>query len=441
QKLEELKKELRELNDKYKSIIEQDYNHNTIAQQLKHNRPLQIMQKVIELKLDYLLKTICEENIEKAIAQLEVEYKEEITIYTIYQYESLNYWNNIANYVQSRYYQAQDSAILKEAIRQYENSLFRVYKEITRKEFLLMTLEKQELQHIYWKLNAKECTCTYLENILFNYLTGNKFDNENLTHLVTVQITNDQLKKEYQIFEYLEKVKEVLQEIPLKRNYIQRTIQDLLARTNPTNDLKLEATLKLLDASVQTAALITFSQTTYWKKFLYNLERLEKESKIPFRILRILQTTFVSVQLLLQTQGVTPSTYELHKSIITTEQRLQQAHLLNRAHTICKEIETAKRIEHTIINNPRYYRSTDEDYTDQIEHLTPEEKYIYQEIFFRNIEHEDLYEEYRNHIKRKEPKIREISTQYDLNDLKQSNLYYTSTKSGNKPIYISRRNN
>ncbi|CAG8617936.1 9109_t:CDS:2, partial [Racocetra persica] len=102
--------------------------------------------------------------------------------------------------------------------------------------------------------------------------------------------------------------------------------------------------------------------------------RLEKESKIPFRILRILQTTLVSIQLLLQTQEVTPSTYELHESIITTEQRLQQAHLLNRAHTTQEEIRTAEAIEQKIINNSRYYRSTDEDYTDQLEHLTPEGK-------------------------------------------------------------------
>ncbi|CAG8819174.1 36897_t:CDS:2, partial [Racocetra persica] len=158
------------------------------------------------------------------------------------------------------------------------------------------------------------------------------------------------------------------------------------------------ATLKLLDASVQTAALITFSQTTYWKcnhnqkeeillnltdihtyieNFLFNLERLEKDSKILFRIFRILQTTLVSIQLLLQIQGVIPSIYELHESIITTEQKLQQAHLLNRAHAIHEEIETAERIEQTIINNPKYYRSTDKDYTDQLEYLTPEEKYIY----------------------------------------------------------------
>ncbi|CAG8665546.1 11654_t:CDS:1, partial [Racocetra persica] len=74
QKLEELKKELQELNDEYKSIIEQDYkkyNHNTIAQQLKYNQPIQVTKGEIELKLDYLLKTICKENIEKTINQLE----------------------------------------------------------------------------------------------------------------------------------------------------------------------------------------------------------------------------------------------------------------------------------------------------------------------------------------------------------------------------------
>ncbi|CAG8837088.1 32936_t:CDS:1, partial [Racocetra persica] len=94
QKLEKLKKELQELNDKYKSIIEQDYkkyNHNTIAQQLKYNQPLQITKEEIELKLDYLLKIICEENIEKTIIKLEIEYEKEITAYNIYQYESLNY--------------------------------------------------------------------------------------------------------------------------------------------------------------------------------------------------------------------------------------------------------------------------------------------------------------------------------------------------------------
>ncbi|CAG8827431.1 1976_t:CDS:1, partial [Racocetra persica] len=139
QKLE-LKKELQELNDKYKSIIEQDYkkyNHNTIAQQLKYNQPLQVTKKEIELKLDYLLKPICEENIEKTINQLEIEYEEDITKYNIYQYESLNYWNNTANYIQSRYYQAQDCSTLKEAIQQYENSLFKVYKEISGKEFFI----------------------------------------------------------------------------------------------------------------------------------------------------------------------------------------------------------------------------------------------------------------------------------------------------------------
>ncbi|CAG8844476.1 3325_t:CDS:1, partial [Racocetra persica] len=45
-----------------------------------------------------------------------IEYKKEITAYNIYQYESLNYWNNTENYVQSRYYQAQDCTTLKEAI-------------------------------------------------------------------------------------------------------------------------------------------------------------------------------------------------------------------------------------------------------------------------------------------------------------------------------------
>src|SRR5690242_17138871 len=61
--------------------------------------------------------------------------------------------------------------------------------------------------------------------------------------------------------------KEILEQRPIHsiRKDIQRTLQDLLARINPTNSLKLGATLKLLDASVQTAALITKSQTTYYK--------------------------------------------------------------------------------------------------------------------------------------------------------------------------------
>ncbi|CAG8809917.1 35579_t:CDS:2, partial [Racocetra persica] len=50
--------------------------------------------------------------------------------------------------------------------------------------------------------------------------TNKEFDNIYLTQLKTIQTTNDQLEKEYQVFEYLEKVKEVLQEIPLKRNQI-----------------------------------------------------------------------------------------------------------------------------------------------------------------------------------------------------------------------------
>ncbi|CAG8849540.1 37128_t:CDS:1, partial [Racocetra persica] len=62
-------------------------------------------------------------------------------------------------------------------------------------------------------------------------------------------------------------------------------------------------------------------------------------------ILRILQTILVSIQLLLQTQEVIPSIYKLHKSIITTKQKQQQAHLLNRAHATQEEIRIAETIE------------------------------------------------------------------------------------------------
>ncbi|CAG8844803.1 3528_t:CDS:1, partial [Racocetra persica] len=169
--------------------------------------------------------------------------------------------------------------------------------------------------------------------------------------------------------------------------------------------------------------------------------KLEKESKIPFRLLRILQTTFVSLQLLLQIQGVTKSKYKLHETVITTEERLQQGQIFNRAHVTRNEIEIAENLKQKIFNNSRYYRNTEEDEREDIENLTLERKYIYQEIFHRNIGHEDAYEEYQNKTKRKEPKIKEISTQYNLNDLNESNLYYTTIQSKEKPIYIPRRNN
>ncbi|CAG8811735.1 10031_t:CDS:1, partial [Racocetra persica] len=53
---------------------------------------------------------------------------------------------------------------------------------------------------------------------------------------------------------YQNKNKEILKQRPPHsiRKDIQRTLQDLLAKVNPTNNLKLGATFKLLDASVQT---------------------------------------------------------------------------------------------------------------------------------------------------------------------------------------------
>ncbi|CAG8651908.1 30707_t:CDS:2, partial [Racocetra persica] len=157
-----------------------------------------------------------------------------------------------------------------------------------------ITLYHQGLQYIYWKLNAKEYTCTNLENILFNYLINDGTNNKYLNQLQTIQQTDIQLEKE----------------IPYSKDKFDPRTRDTgkeILKQRPPH-----TTLKLLDASVQTAALITFSQMTY-------IKRLEKESKI----------------------GVTSCTYELHKSIITTEQRLQQAHLLNRAHAIQEEIRTA----------------------------------------------------------------------------------------------------
>ncbi|CAG8701852.1 12863_t:CDS:1, partial [Racocetra persica] len=90
---------------------------------------------------------------------------------------------------------------------------------------------------------------------------------------------------------------------------------------------------------------------------------------------------------------VTRSKYELHETIISTKEALKHEQTLNRAHLTYEQIEVTKRTNKKIINNPRLYRSTEED-TAEVIGLS--EEYPYQEIFFRNIEHENLYEKTRN---------------------------------------------
>ncbi|CAG8792950.1 25272_t:CDS:1, partial [Racocetra persica] len=93
-------------------------------------------------------------------------------------------------------------------------------------------------------------------------------------------------------------------------------------------------------------------------------------------------------QLLLQNEGVTRSEYKLHKTIIPIKEALKHEQTLNRTHLTYNQIRTAEQTNQKIINNPRLYRSTEEDTGEVIEHL---EEYPYQEIFFRNIEHKNHY--------------------------------------------------
>ncbi|CAG8842466.1 29109_t:CDS:2, partial [Racocetra persica] len=119
QKLEELKKELQNHNKEYKLVIEKEfkkYNQNTLS-------------------------TTCKTNITKTIEQFEIEDNTKITAHNVYQYESLNYLNNTAYYVQSRYYFV-DQKTIKELIQQYESALFRVYKEITSKKLFINDKEE-----------------------------------------------------------------------------------------------------------------------------------------------------------------------------------------------------------------------------------------------------------------------------------------------------------
>ncbi|CAG8757970.1 4204_t:CDS:2, partial [Ambispora leptoticha] len=117
-----------------------------------------------------------------------------------------------------------------------------------------------------------------------------------------------------------------------QRNNIDNWPLDLTI--NPTDNKKLGATLKAIESTLIILSHITRSQTTY--------NKFEKEGLIPFGIANILQTILITVQIFLQSEGISQSEYESHSTIISYIEAIKQQNILNKSHTTRPEIQLAE---------------------------------------------------------------------------------------------------